>query len=72
MILKIPEDYVTRVYDSTGKELRHCIWCNTETGEAVHYKWPLRNTIDHTGRISVATEWRYHKAPLIYERITND
>jgi hypothetical protein len=70
MILKVPEHFDYIVYDSRGKELRYCTWCDTETGEAVHYKWPVRDTIDHTGRISFATEWRYHKAPLTYERIT--
>ncbi len=74
MILKVPEHFNYRVYDSSGKELRYCTWCDTETGEAVHYKWPIRDTIDHTGRISFATEWRYHKAPLTftYKRISND
>lgn len=55
-----------------GKYLDNCIWCDTETGEAVHVKQPIERIIDHTGKESVATEWRDHKAPLTYERITND
>ena len=72
MILKIPEYFNIRVYDADGKELRFCTWCNTETGEAVHIKNPVRDTIDHAGNVAVATEWKYHKPPLTYERITNE
>jgi hypothetical protein len=72
MILKVPEHFDYRVCDADGKYLEFCTWCDTETGEAVHVKQPIERTIDHTGEESVATEWRYHKAPLIYERITNE
>jgi hypothetical protein len=69
MILKIPEHFGTRVYDADGKELQYCTWCDTETGEAIHIKWPIEHTVDDSGQLTVATEWRYHKAPLIYRRL---
>ena len=72
MILKVPEHCFYRVYDANGNYLDCCIWCDTETGEAVHVKNPIERIVDHTGEESVATEWRYHKAPLSYERIADE
>ena len=73
MILKVPEHCFYRVCDAEGDYLDNCVWCDTETGEAVHVKNPIERIVDHTGEESVATEWRDHKAPLTYERIiTND
>ena len=72
MILKVPEHCFYRVCDADGKYLEYCTWCDTETGEAVHVKQPIEHIVDDTGDGSIATEWRYHKAPLTYERITND
>jgi len=72
MILKASEHFDYRIYDAYGKYLEYCTWCDTETGEAVHVKLPIERTIDHAGDESVATEWRYHKAPLTYKRIFNE
>ena len=72
MILKVPEHFNYRVCDADGKYLEFCTWCDTETGEAVHIKQPIEHTVDDFGQLTVATEWRQHKAPLTYERITNE
>ena len=32
-------------------------------------KEQIERVIDHTGKKEVATEWKYHKVPLIYRRL---
>lgn len=52
----------------------YCIWCDTETGEAVHYKrsggvmsWDM--IVNEAGEKILATEWRQHPAPLRVVRV---
>ena len=69
MILKVPEDRKCDVFDANGVRLEYVVWCDTETGEAVHIVCPLESTIDEDGDAVVRKEWRQHPAPLKFNRL---
>jgi hypothetical protein len=68
MILKVPEHVACEVWDANGVPLKYVMWCDTETGEAVHIVRPLEFTIDDDGEAGVRKEWRQHPAPLTFSR----
>jgi hypothetical protein len=68
VILKVPEDCACDVFDASGVRLEYVVWCDTETGEAVHIVQPLEFTIDDDGEAGVRKEWRQHPAPLKFNR----
>jgi hypothetical protein len=68
VILKVPEDCACDVFDANGVPLKYVVWCDTETGEAVHIVQPLEFTIDDDGEAGVRKEWRQHPAPLKFNR----
>lgn len=69
MILKTP-DHRCRVFDANGVELKHAIWADTETGEAVHHVrddggWVF--VVNDEGERVLATKWKQHPAPLRWD-----
>ena len=66
MILKIPEDFGCEVCDATGKPLEYVVWCNTETGEAVHIVKPFETVAGEDD--TLRKEWRQHPSPLTFVR----
>ena len=68
MILIVPGDCDCDVFDANGVPLKYVVWCDTETGEAVHIVRPLEFTIDDDGEAGVRKEWRQHPAPLKFSR----
>ena len=71
MILKVPEDVVCEVWDANGVRLNMCMWCDTETGEAVHARTvngAFQSRVDEKGKLVADTEWRQHPAPLTFKR----
>ena len=68
MILKVPEACDCDVFDANGVRLEYAVWCDTETGEAVHIIQPLEFTIADYGDAGLRQEWRKHPAPLKFSR----
>lgn len=71
MILKAPENCNYVVFDANGYRLECCIWCDTETGEAVHIITPIEPVINDSGEEVFKTKWCQHPAPLSYRKITS-
>lgn len=71
MILDAKTHAPCTVWDANGVEVTYAVWCDTETGEAVHL---IRGddgfvlTINEEGEQVVKTEWRQHPAPLTYRK----
>lgn len=70
MILKVPEDCNYEVFDANGIRLEYLVWCDTETGEAVHVIMPIEPVINDAGEEVFKTKWYQHPAPLSYRKIT--
>jgi hypothetical protein len=68
VILKVPGDCDCDVFDANGVPLKYVVWCDTETGEAVHITQPLESTVDEGGEAGLRKEWRQHPAPLKFSR----
>lgn len=68
MLLKIPEDSACDVFDANGFALQYTVWCDTETGEAVHVVLPVEFVVEEDGEVGVRKEWRQHPAPLTFTR----
>ncbi len=64
MILKVPEACDCDVLDANGTPLQYAVWCDTETGEAVHILQPPEFTIADNGDAGLRQERRKHPAPL--------
>lgn len=64
MILKVPDDCPCEVFDANGAPLEDVIWCNTETGEAIHVARPYQVAPG----AELKTEVRFHPAPLTYKK----
>lgn len=64
-----------KVFDATGAEIPHCVWADTETGEAVvlMQMWQadgkIRWTFDGSGEYQPCTERKQFPAPLRLERM---
>jgi len=71
MILKVPEHCSYDVFDTNGIRLEFCVWCDTETGEAVHIITPIEHVINDAGEEVFKTKWCQHPAPLLYRKITS-
>lgn len=73
MILRVPEHVDFAVFDANGVQLRFCVWCDTETGEAVHHEIDADDclvwTVDETGSPTTRKVWRQHPAPLTCRRV---
>jgi hypothetical protein len=68
VILKVPGDCDCDVSDANGVPLKYVVWCDAETGEAVHITQPLESTVDEDGEAGLRKEWRQHPAPLKFSR----
>lgn len=69
MILEVPGDCDCNVFDANGVPLEYVVWCDTETGEAVHVVHPLESTVDEGGEAGLRKEWRQHPVPLKFNRL---
>lgn len=71
MILTAETHCHCTVFDANGVALKECLWCDTETGEAVHLYRDSEGRIsrqsDDMGRGLLRKEWRQHPAPLTYQ-----
>lgn len=68
MILTV-QDAPCDVFDANGQPLLYAVWCDTESGEAVHLikeDGQFVLTVDEEGQQTVKKEWRQHPAPLTY------
>ena len=70
MILSVQNDRPCQVFDANGKPLEYVVWCDTETGEAVHLVIPLEEVVGEDGTPEARKEWRQHPAPLSFVRGT--
>ena len=70
MILKVPDDCQCDVFDANGKSLEYVVWCDTDTGEAVHIVMPPEAVAGEDGTLEARKEWRQHPAPLTFVRHT--
>ena len=68
MILEVPGDCDCDVFDANGVPLKFVVWCDTETGEAVHITQPLEPTVDENGEVVLRKEWRQHPATMKFNR----
>lgn len=70
MILKVPDDCPCDVFDADGKLLEYAVWCDTETGEAVHIVMPFEIVSGDDGTRECRKERRQHPAPLTFVRLS--
>jgi len=70
VILSVPNDCQCQVFDSNGKPLEYVVWCDTETGEAVHIVIPIEAVAGEDGTLEAQKEWRQHPPPLTFVRGT--
>ncbi len=71
MILKVPDDCPCEVFDAHGKLLEYAVWCDTETGEAVHLVKDDKSfilTVGEDGKETALQVWKQHPAPLTFVR----
>lgn len=74
MILEAYKDWSCDVFDANGEPLLYAVWCDTDTGEAVHLVKDEKGfvlTVGEDGKQTVLQVWKHHPAPLTFVRRGN-